>query len=136
LCPFGEFSLCFQEHGRTPLHWACRCDKIDIIEYLFSKDADINATDNVCEFPLSFRRSLVFTVSFCLQDGNTPLHYVAAFTNTPSMILTLLDMDVIYDALNHANETPADMARRCGKALHARMLDLYKPVPGALLNVY
>jgi hypothetical protein len=119
----------FQEHGRTPLHWACRYDKVDIIEYLFSKDADINAVDNVREFQRCWC-SVLELVS--VQDGNTPLHYVAAFSNTPSIIITLLDKDVIYDALNHANETPADMARRCGKALHARMLDLYKPVPGRL----
>lgn len=36
-----------QDYARTPLHWACAYDRIPIVQYLFTKHADINAIDKV-----------------------------------------------------------------------------------------
>jgi ankyrin repeat protein len=36
-----------QDGGRTPLHWACKYDHMDIVDILLERHADINAIDSV-----------------------------------------------------------------------------------------
>ena len=40
--------------GRTPLHWACRNDGLDIVKYLVGKSADVNVLDGSGSSPLYY----------------------------------------------------------------------------------
>lgn len=95
-----------QDGHRTALHWACQFDRVAIVEYLVGRGADVDAVD---------------------KDGNTPMHYLAGWSSSPALVLQFLRLDAAHTELNNMGETPADLARRYGKDLHARIIDNWDP---------
>jgi ankyrin repeat protein len=78
------------EDGRTPLHWSCRGDYLDLVAYLLDKGADVNALDNNRIAPLHSLavRNLIAAAQLLIEKGadvncqdydkQTPLHHAAA----------------------------------------------------------
>ena len=77
-------------NGKTPLHWACLCGHLDVVQYLLtSHDANLEATDNrwlddlftggpVCNGHLDVAQYLLTSHDANLEatdnTGKTPLH--------------------------------------------------------------
>ena len=72
---------------RTPLHCACWLGKLPIVEYLISKDANIEAKDNL---------------------GNTPLHYASEHIHT-DIVKYLVSKGANKNSKNKNGKTPYDL---------------------------
>ena len=85
------------EDGRTPLHWACRGDHLELVAYLLDRGADVNAVDDYGNTPLHnlAHRNLAPAIGLLLRrdpklniqnhELNTALHYAAAADATDAV---------------------------------------------------
>ncbi|MCL4361713.1 ankyrin repeat domain-containing protein [Candidatus Dependentiae bacterium] len=80
--------------GETPLCTACRCGKIEIMEMLISKGAQINSQDNYGMSPLH------------LALG----HYCERIENSQNVIMKFLDYAPNVNAKDKRGETPLHFA--------------------------
>ncbi len=97
------------ERGTTPLHYACTSKNIEIVKFLITKGADINAMND----------SLY-----------SPLHYAAAY-NQPEVVKFLLMNEAELEARTREGETPLHMTCYDGALEAAKILIEY----GADLHV-
>jgi ankyrin repeat protein len=75
-------------NGRTPLHWACRGGKLEMLDYLAEKGADVNARD---------------------RNGTAPLHWAAVSGSAPFVRL-LLERRAEPSAADASGDTPLNLA--------------------------
>nr|NQU90521.1 ankyrin repeat domain-containing protein [Bacteroidota bacterium] len=90
------------DNENSCIHFAARAGKIDMVEYLIEKGANINAVNIASETPLHFatafgHKDVMETlirngafVNIPNRDGNTPLHYAVNFS-TLEIVQYLLD---------------------------------------------
>jgi ankyrin repeat protein len=71
------------QDGRTPLHWACRGNKLEVVKFLVEKGADVDAEDN---------------------NKIVPLHSLATRDNAAAIAI-LLDNGAEIDARDYGNDT-------------------------------
>jgi ankyrin repeat protein len=84
------------DNGTTPFHWATeKKSNIDILEYLISKGADVNAKNN---------------------DGFTPLHWAVNFTSDVEVIQYLISQKADVNTRDNNGWTPLHVAARVGGA--------------------
>ena len=89
LCEAVDF-VCTDEHGSTPLHWACYSGAYEVVNYLLKLKADINAID---------------------KENITPL-FLAAANNKENIVRLLLMHEADKNIRNNKNELPIDIARK------------------------
>jgi ankyrin repeat protein len=102
--------------GQTPLHHACALNHIPVVELLLTRGADLAAAD---------------------AAGNTPLHALAAADDFRELATTLLRFyngARALSARNAAGETPARVARRCGRGRLAAALEARDPARRSALT--
>ena len=75
---------------RTPLHWAADYGKVDVIEYLLSKGANIEAKDNY---------------------GNTPL-FAAIYEGHDAAVAALLAKGANKNAIGQNGKKPIEVAEK------------------------
>ena len=86
----GEPGVQLQDHtGRTLLHHAVVAERVDLIELLLARGADVNAADST---------------------GAAPLHFAAAM-GKPAIVQALLAKGANLSARDLGNRTPLEMAR-------------------------
>lgn len=108
--------------GNTPLHLAAKGGKSEVVELLWSKNADCNAKNNSEETPLhlvimedhldcfqTFMRFTNLDVESTKKDGLTPLHCAAKKGNV-EIIKYLLSQNANCNKPNHRGETPLHLA--------------------------
>ncbi|XP_014245998.1 integrin-linked protein kinase [Cimex lectularius] len=118
------------DHGFSPLHWACKEGHTNIVELLISRGARINATNMGDDTPLHLAaahghkdivRVLLFNkadVNFSNEHGNTPLHY-ASFWGYQQLAEDLVSHGALISLANKDGATPLDKARgSLAKRLH------------------
>jgi hypothetical protein len=77
------------EHGRTPLHWACRGRATTMVKLLLERGATVNAVD---------------------REGNTPLHYCCAFGSDAMLRISLNSLALDPLVRNNKFKTPAEVS--------------------------
>ncbi|KAK9499652.1 hypothetical protein O3M35_002659 [Rhynocoris fuscipes] len=118
------------DHGFSPLHWACKEGHIKIVELLMSRGARINATNRGDDTPLHLaaahgHKEIVHLllrnkadVNFTNEHGNTPLHY-ASFWGYQQIAEDLVTHNALIALANKDGDTPLDKARgSLAKRLH------------------
>jgi ankyrin repeat protein len=102
--------------GYTPLHIAANAGKSDIVDYLLSQGAEVDATGFWGETPLMLAgyNGNAETVRLLVDAGasltvgdrydDTALHY-AAWGNNPDTMLVLIDVGADLEQRNHLGET-------------------------------
>ncbi|XP_014278313.1 integrin-linked protein kinase [Halyomorpha halys] len=120
------------DHGFSPLHWACKEGHVKIVELLIQRGARINVTNRGDDTPLHLaaahgHREIVHMllrnradVNFTNEHGNTPLHY-AAFWGYQQIAEDLINHGALISLANKDGATPPDKARG---SLEKRMRDL------------
>jgi len=110
------------DHGFSPLHWACKEGHIKIVELLMQRGARINATNRGDDTPLHLasahgHRDIVIMllqhkadVNFTNEHGNTPLHY-ACFWGYSQIAEDLIKHGALVSIANKDGATPLDKAR-------------------------
>ena len=88
------------EEGMNPLHWAAFDDEVDVVKFLVSKGAKVNAKDD---------------------DGYTPLHY-AIFGGSLEVVQFLISIGADIRAKNNKGMTPLHAAVRGGHREIAQFL--------------
>ncbi|XP_011300962.1 ankyrin repeat domain-containing protein 49 [Fopius arisanus] len=114
--------------GYTPLHRACYGNHVNIIHYLLSRGAKIDAKTIDGWEPLHSACcwNNVDCISMLISNGanvnamtngnQSPLHLVCASShNSPALQLLLLHPDVNKTAVNSSGDTPQMIAERTGK---------------------
>jgi ankyrin repeat protein len=81
--------------GFAPLHVACQSNRLDVVEYLISKGADVNAKAD-------FRGITPLHVAVCRDDENAP--------GKEAIMRLLVARGAEINALNEGGETPRDWA--------------------------
>jgi len=113
----SEFKIYYIESNITnpssvyvPIHMACSKGRIDIVEYLLSLDADINAIDSEGQTPLYIAAKYGHSklVRFLLERGaiDTPSSVIFFFTKpiTPlSIACENGDLEVVIELLKHVD---------------------------------
>lgn len=118
------------DHGFSPLHWACKEGHTKIVELLISRGSRINATNRGDDTPLHLaaahgHKDIVHVllrqkadVNFTNEHGNTPLHY-AAFWGYHQLAEDLVNNGALISLANKDGATPLDKARgSLAKRLH------------------
>ncbi|XP_073975481.1 integrin linked kinase [Rhodnius prolixus] len=118
------------DHGFSPLHWACKEGHIKIVELLMSRGSRINATNRGDDTPLHLasahgHKEIVHLllrskadVNFTNEHGNTPLHY-ASFWGYQQIAEDLVTHGALISLANKDGDTPLDKARgSLAKRLH------------------
>lgn len=82
-----ERKLLQQVAGATPLHYAAKSRHVEIVRYLLSRHADINAGS---------------------RYGNSPLHFAYFTENNNAMRELLVASGADVNARNNANDSPAE----------------------------
>ena len=106
------------EHGRTPLHFACKFGHPEIVHMLLSREADVNAKD---------------------KEENTPLHFAAGWGSTT--LIELLLCNSANPLLRNKNgRTAVQVAARLGRNENVSLLDRWgRPIDdsngGSLFSV-
>lgn len=120
------------DHGFSPLHWACFAGKTNITEMLLSRGARINATNMGDDTALHLAASHGHfdCVSLLLKNkadvnalnehGNTPLHY-ACFWGHQKIVEELLAYGAQANVANVDGEMPVE---KCHKHMVQRLIDL------------
>ncbi|KAH9629346.1 hypothetical protein HF086_017721 [Spodoptera exigua] len=110
------------DHGFSPLHWACKEGHIKIVEMLIRRGARINVTNMGDDTPLHLaaahgHRPIVqlllqnrVDVNFTNEHGNSPLHY-ACFWGYSAIAEDLLMAGALVSLANKDGDTPLDKTR-------------------------
>ncbi|XP_059488512.1 integrin-linked protein kinase [Neocloeon triangulifer] len=118
------------DHGFSPLHWACKEGHTKIVELLIQRGARINVTNRGDDTPLHLaaahgHREILHhllrnkaDVNFTNEHGNTPLHY-ACFWNYQLIAEDLVAQGSLVSIANKDGDTPLDKAKgQLSKQLH------------------
>lgn len=120
------------DHGFSPLHWACFAGKTSIVDMLLNRGALLNATNMGDDTALHLAAShghldcatlLVKNkadVNATNEYGNTPLHY-ACFWGYQDIAELLLAHGAQANVANVDGDTPID---KCHRHVVARIMDL------------
>ncbi|CAB3260241.1 unnamed protein product [Arctia plantaginis] len=110
------------DHGFSPLHWACKEGHLKIVEMLIRRGARINVTNMGDDTPLHLaaahgHRPIVqlllqnrVDVNFTNEHGNSPLHY-ACFWGYSAIAEDLLLAGALVSLANKDGDTPLDKTR-------------------------
>lgn len=110
------------DHGFSPLHWACKEGHFKIAELLIHRGARINATNRGDDTPLHLAAAhghldivhLLLKnrgdINFTNEHGNTPLHY-ACFWGYQQLADDLIMQGALVSLANKDGDTPLDKAR-------------------------
>lgn len=121
------------EHGRTPLHWACSEAHMAVMEYLIAKGANVNSRDNHLIAPLhiaAVTNQLIVADILITHGANTdikdaedrtPLHS-ACRSGHYDMVALLLTKGAHINAQDHNGFTPLHYAGYAGYATIAKTL--------------
>ena len=122
-----------EENGHTPLHLAAAGGNVEIAEFLISKNADVNALNNVNQSVLLYAAyfgngeiaEMLISKGARLNDqdifGRAPLHY-AARQHSIGALLPLIENGAEMDIRDSIGETPMHFAIRWGYDDIAEML--------------
>jgi ankyrin repeat protein len=111
------------QDGRTPLHWACRGRKLEVVKLLVEKGADVNAEDSNKIVPLHSlaSRNNAAAIAVLLDNGadvdardygnNTALHY-AAMSNAADAVVILLKAGAGLENIEDYGRTPLVLGAR------------------------
>lgn len=120
------------DHGFSPLHWACFAGRYNIVDMLLNRGARINATNMGDDTALHLAASHghVDCVNLLLKNnadvnalnehGNTPLHY-ACFWGYAEIAELLINHGAQANVANVDGDTPID---KCHKHLVERVQEL------------
>uniref|UniRef100_A0A665WJ70 Scaffold protein ILK n=1 Tax=Echeneis naucrates TaxID=173247 RepID=A0A665WJ70_ECHNA len=110
------------DHGFSPLHWACREGRSSVVDMLIMRGARINVMNRGDDTPLHLaashgHRDIVGKLIQCKADtnaanehGNTPLHY-ACFWGQDQVAEDLVTNGALVSICNKYGETPLDKAK-------------------------
>ncbi|XP_049874595.1 integrin-linked protein kinase [Pectinophora gossypiella] len=110
------------DHGFSPLHWACKEGHLKIVEMLMRRGARINVTNMGDDTPLHLaaahgHRPVVqlllqnrVDVNFINEHGNSPLHY-ACFWGYSAIAEDLVMAGALVSLANKDGDTPLDKTR-------------------------
>lgn len=110
------------DHGFSPLHWACKEGHLKIVEMLIKRGARINVTNMGDDTPLHLsaahgHRPVVqlllqnrVDVNFTNEHGNSPLHY-ACFWGYNAIAEDLVLAGALVSIANKYGDTPLDKTR-------------------------
>lgn len=120
------------DHGFSPLHWACFAGRTTIVDMLLNRGARINATNMGDDTALHLAASHghLDCVSLLLKNkadvnalnehGNTPLHY-ACFWGYQDIAEELITYGAQTNVANVDGETPVE---KCHKSCVGRIMEL------------
>ena len=118
--------------GYTPLHWAARKGKTEVVKLLLEHGANVNAKDRFGNTPLHLAAwkgktevvDLLLTngadINAKNNDGETPLHWAACNGHT-EVVELLLERDADTEAKNEYGTTPLHLAADRG---HTEVVEL------------
>uniref|UniRef100_A0A669DE81 Scaffold protein ILK n=1 Tax=Oreochromis niloticus TaxID=8128 RepID=A0A669DE81_ORENI len=110
------------DHGFSPLHWACREGRSNVVDMLIMRGARINVMNRGDDTPLHLaashgHRDIVGKLIQCKADtnavnehGNTPLHY-ACFWGQDQVAEDLVTNGALVSICNKYGETPMDKGK-------------------------
>uniref|UniRef100_A0AAX7V1L2 Scaffold protein ILK n=1 Tax=Astatotilapia calliptera TaxID=8154 RepID=A0AAX7V1L2_ASTCA len=110
------------DHGFSPLHWACREGRSNVVDMLIMRGARINVMNRGDDTPLHLaashgHRDIVGKLIQCKADtnavnehGNTPLHY-ACFWGQDQVAEDLVTNGALVSICNKYGETPLDKGK-------------------------
>ncbi|CAG08986.1 unnamed protein product [Tetraodon nigroviridis] len=110
------------DHGFSPLHWACREGRSSVVDMLIMRGARINVMNRGDDTPLHLaashgHRDIVGKLIQCKADtnaanehGNTPLHY-ACFWGQDQVAEDLVTNGAQVSICNKYGETPLDKGK-------------------------
>uniref|UniRef100_A0AAY4AB02 Scaffold protein ILK n=1 Tax=Denticeps clupeoides TaxID=299321 RepID=A0AAY4AB02_9TELE len=110
------------DHGFSPLHWACREGRSGVVDMLIMRGARINVMNRGDDTPLHLaashgHREILAKLIQCKADlnaanehGNTPLHY-ASFWGHDEVAEDLVASGAQVSICNKYGETPLDKAK-------------------------
>ncbi|XP_047126921.1 integrin-linked protein kinase [Hydra vulgaris] len=109
------------DHGFTPLHWACREGQMVVFEMLMARGSRVSARNDGGDTPLHLacahgNKEIVSkliqykaNLNLMNEHGNTPLHY-ACFWNLETIAVELVNCGAYVMQCNRYEETPLDKA--------------------------
>ncbi|XP_057313315.1 integrin-linked protein kinase-like [Hydractinia symbiolongicarpus] len=109
------------DHGFTPLHWACREGQLVVFEMLMARGGRASARNDGGDTALHLacahgNKDIVHkliqhkaNVNLMNEHGNTPLHY-ACFWNLETIAVELVNKGALVSQCNRYDETPLDKA--------------------------
>ncbi|KFO53864.1 Integrin-linked protein kinase, partial [Corvus brachyrhynchos] len=110
------------DHGFSPLHWACREGRSNVVDMLIMRGARINVMNRGDDTPLHLaashgHRDIVqklmqfkADINAVNEHGNTPLHY-ACFWGHEQVAEDLVGSGALVSIANKYGETPTDKAK-------------------------
>lgn len=110
------------DHGFSPLHWACKEGHLKVVDMLVKRGARINVTNMGDDTPLHLaaahgHRTVVqlllqnrVDVNFTNEHGNSPLHY-ACFWGYTAIAEDLVAAGALVSLANKDGDTPIDKTR-------------------------
>ncbi|XP_010726047.1 integrin-linked protein kinase [Meleagris gallopavo] len=110
------------DHGFSPLHWACREGRSNVVDMLIMRGARINVMNRGDDTPLHLaashgHRDIVqklvqfkADINAVNEHGNTPLHY-ACFWGHDTVAEDLVGNGALVSIANKYSETPIDKAK-------------------------
>nr|XP_042904985.1 integrin-linked protein kinase isoform X2 [Parasteatoda tepidariorum] len=120
------------DHGFSPLHWAAKQGRANIVEMLIMRGSRINATNMGSDTALHLasahgHKDIVHMllrnkadINAVNEHGNTPLHY-ACFWGFQGIAEDLINNGALVSICNKYNETPLD---KCKGQMTQKLLEL------------